>query len=79
MCNIQVWLVIEGLRSIWNVVRLWPSLLEELLNVYIVFRDMDDEHLARVRKEILSPLMFVKVVSNSGNNNATYFVFCISV
>lgn len=79
MCNIKVWLVIEGLRSIWNVVRLWPSLLEELLNVYIVFRDMDDEHLARVRKEILSPLMFVKVVSNSWNNNATYFVFCISV
>ena len=79
MCNIKFWLVIEGLRSIWNVVRLWPSLLEELLNVYIVFRDMDDEHLARVRKEILSPLMFVKVVSNSWNNNATYFVFCISV
>ena len=79
MCNIKVWLVIERLRSLWNVVLLWPSLLEELLSVYIVLSDMGDEHLARVRKEILSPLMFVKVVNNSWNSNAPYFIFCISV
>ena len=79
MCNIKVWLVIERLRSIWNVVLLWPGLLEELWSAYVVLSGMGDEHLARVGKEILSPLMFVKVVNNSWNNNATYFVFCISV
>ena len=79
MCNIKVWLVIERLRSIWNIVLLWPGLLEELLSAYVVLSDMGDEHLARVRKEILSPLLFVKVGNNSWNNNATYFVFCISV
>ena len=53
MCNIKVWLVIERLRSIWNIVLLWPGLLEELLSAYVVLSDMGDEHLARVRKEIL--------------------------
>ena len=79
MCNIKVWLVIERLRSIWNVVLLWPGLLEELWSAYVVLSGMGDEHLARVGKEILCPLIFVKVVNNSLNNNATYIVLCISV
>ena len=78
MCDIKVWLVTERLRSLWNVVLLWPGLLEELLSVCIVLSDMGDEHLARVRKEILSPLMFCFVFFLKNFISLYFLIFSVS-